>query len=98
MVDPLGALALTLTTYWKVAEAPAAKVGMVSVAVAPAEPGVAAGPLVCVSDPKVAFVGVVSLTTTPRASLGPLLVTEIVYVAFMPAVTVAGPVFVTATS
>src|SRR5262245_18288385 len=94
MVEPLGALLLTLTTKVKVALAPAARVAAVAVKLpVPRARGVVkvkAGPLGCVADTNVVLVGMTSERFTSRASERPALVTVIVYVRFVPATTGSG--------
>lgn len=56
------------------------------------------GPAVCVSDTNVVPAGTASVTVTPAASEGPPFAAVIVYVRFVPAVALAGPLFVIARS
>src|SRR5438094_509328 len=94
MLVPVGVLALTWTTTTKVDEAPAASVAEVPVIVpVPPTAGlvtVKVGPLLCVSDTKVVFVGMLSVSTAFGAAAGPTLLTVIVYVRLLPAVTGLG--------
>jgi len=78
IVEPLGTLALALTTIVNTAEAPAAReVAVREIVPVPPTGGfvaIRAGPAVCVSDINVVFAGTASVKETACASLGPLLV------------------------
>jgi hypothetical protein len=82
ILEPVAVPELTFTTKLKVAVAPAARVALVQVTV-PVPPAagvvqVKVGPAVWVSDTKVVFVGMGSLSWTLCASDGPALLTVMV--------------------
>jgi hypothetical protein len=94
IVDPPGTELSTFTVSVIVAEPAAMSVPRLQVTVdVPVQE-----PCDVFTETNVVFAGMASETETLLASDGPLLVTVSVYVAFEPAVTLAGPVFAIATS
>src|SRR5260370_42375796 len=79
IIVPFATVAPTLYTTVKEAEAPFASVAIEQLTVPPLPTDgfmqVNAGPVACISDTKVVFVGTASLSMTLCASLGPLFVT-----------------------
>src|SRR5437870_7000443 len=97
-VEALASLAAMLSVYTNMSEPPATSVVLLQV-IGPLGPDEQIFQLVAPpNEAKVAPDGIVSVSVTFWESLGPLLVTMTVYVAWPPAVTMAGPVLLTATS